>query len=97
MYKLLTILLLAIVFTGCAPTPEELKAEQAFIAKYGADNVYVCNEYGFLEKRYFTFNLGERRWLQKNDADQPIRCNVSNVFIQVKETVATGVLSGSVN
>ena len=95
-YKLLTLLLLAVIFTGCEHTPEKLKAEQAFIDKYGAKNVYVCNEAGFLEHRYFTYTLGERRGLQKNDANQPIRCNVADVSIQVKETVATGALSGSV-
>lgn len=97
MYKLLTILLLAVIFTGCERTPEELKAKQTFIDKYGAQNVYVCNESGFLENRYFTYAFGESRGLQKNDANQPIRCNVADVAIQVKETVATGALFGSVN
>lgn len=96
-YKLLTLLLLTIVFTGCEHTPEKLKAEQAFIDKYGAKDVYVCNEAGFLENRYFAYGFGERRGLQKNDAKQPVRCNVADVSIQVKETVATGALSGSVN
>lgn len=95
MYKLLTLLLLAVIFTGCKHTPEELKAEQAFIDKYGAKDVYVCSESGFLENRYFTYDSGERRILQKNDASQPVRCNTP-VAIQVKETVATGALSGSV-
>ena len=97
MYKLLTLLLLTIVFTGCEHTPEKLKAEQAFIDKYGAKDVYVCSESGFLENRYFTYDSGERRILQKNDANQPVRCNIADVAIQVKETVATGALSGNVN
>ena len=96
MYKLLTLLLLAVIFTGCERTPEELRAKQTFIDKYGAEDVYVCNEAGFLEHRYFTYGFGERRGVQKNNANQPIRCNVADVSIQVKETVATGALSGSV-
>lgn len=98
MTKILIATLLLLSFTGCFErTPEELKAKQEFINKYGADDVYVCNESGFLENRYFTHDFGEKRILQKNDAKQPIRCNVADVSIQVKETVATGALSGSVN
>lgn len=98
MTKLLIATLLLLSFTGCSErTPEELKAKQEFINKYGAADVYVCNESGFLENRYFTYKFGEQRILQKNDAGQPVRCNVADVSIQVKETVATGVLSGSVN
>lgn len=96
MYKLLTVLLLAVIFTGCERTPKELKVKQDFLNKYGALDVYVCNEAGFLEHRYFTYGFGERRGVQKNDASQPVRCNVADVAIQVKETVATGALSGSV-
>lgn len=95
---LIATLLLLLSFTGCSErTPEQLKAKQEFINKYGAADVYVCNESGFLENRYFTWGFREQRILQKNDAKQPVRCNVADVSIQVKETVATGALSGSAN
>lgn len=97
MIKLLIITFTLLVFTGCEDTPEELKAKQEFINKYGANDVYVCNESGFLENRYFTYAFGEKRTIQKNDAQQPVRCNVADVSIQVKETVATGALSDDVN
>ena len=92
-----TLLLAAILLLiGCGPTPEELKAQKAFFDKYGAYEVNVCNEAGFLENRYLSPTAAEKRYIIRNDADQPIRCT-DNVTVQVKETAATGLLSGSTN
>jgi hypothetical protein len=75
------------LFTGCVEQqPDESEqARKDFIKKYGAEDVYICNDAGFLENRYFLDSY--HTTLIRNDAGVPTRCNVTNVKVNVVESV----------
>ena len=82
-----------LVFSGCKDT----KAYNDFVYKYGASSRYYCSDEGFLTQEYIhSDRTAVSRQLMTNDANVPIRCNVKDISIRVKETVATGAMSGSV-
>lgn len=84
-----------LLFIGCSDEPTPVYDE--FVKKHGANHRFYCDESGFLIEEIARNNYDHiSRYLVKNDADVPTRCNVENTSIQVKETVATGALSGSV-
>ena len=89
MKKTILLALMALVLVGC-----DGKEKKDFIQKYGATSRYYCDDTGFLIREY-VFNSDTFRDLVLNDAKVPTRCS-NNVEVKVKETVATGALSGSV-
>jgi len=89
------ILLLPLLFLGCKQ--EESPHYDAFITQYGASSRYFCNEAGFLIHEYaYEESDVITQDIVRNDAAVPTRCDVKDISIRVKETVATGSLSGSV-
>lgn len=91
-------MLLVSIFSGCSESSFESKGHKKFVDQYGSDSRYHCNEAGFLEQEYFLQDSRDHpsRSLVTNDAQVPIRCNVEDIQIRVKESVATGSLSGGV-
>lgn len=88
-FKIIILALVAFIFIGC-----DNKVTNDFKEKYGANTRYYCDDNGFLLEEYvFNNNIG--RSIVRNDAKVPTRCT-NNVEVKVKETVATGALSGSV-
>jgi len=100
MKKLILFLVSILLFTGCNPSDgyySYKEAKQIMLKKYGKIDVYVC-ENGFLVNRYIICTFGGceiKAYIVMNDANVPTRCS-DKVTIKVKETVATGALSGSV-
>lgn len=93
--KHLLLIALALLFIGCegAPTPHYDK----FVDTYGSNSRFYCDESGFLiEERAYSIPDHISRDVVRNDSYTPVRCNVEDISIQVKETVATGTLSGNV-
>ncbi|MCK9549305.1 hypothetical protein [Aquamicrobium sp.] len=96
--KMLLSICMMLLLVGCDlyKKPESSKEEKAYISKYGATDRYYC-ENGFLMFETFSsYDNAPARRVVRNDAETPTRCDNNNTAIQVKETVATGVLSGSI-
>jgi len=96
MNRLMIVLSVIIVFLiGCSNIESEMHKQ--YIKQHGTDQRYYCNSDGFLIYEFFGKNYDTPSIsLVKNDANIPTRCS-NNVELKVKETVATGALSGSVN
>lgn len=86
---------IALLFIGCG---DDTSAEyKKFTATYGADSRIYCDESGFLVREWmFSHYKVPSREVVTNDSDTPTRCNVKDISIRVKETVATGAMSGDV-
>ena len=92
------LLVIFLLFTGCGNSvTSESQAYLDFTQKYGSHSRFFCDENEFLIHEFFMYRSDEvvSRRLVKNDSDTPTRCT-RNVTVNVKETVATGALSGSV-
>ena len=88
-----------LLFIGCGESYEsKSQAYLNFVEKHGSHTRFYCDDSGFLVIEFFMYSSDEvaSRRLVENDSDTPIRCT-KNVAVNVKETVATGALSGSVN
>ena len=94
-----TILIGALLLSGCASEEEKSsKVYKDFVAKNKSSSRYYCDENtGFFMQEYFysSEDVGPTPIPVKNDSDTPVRCS-NDVDITVKETVATGSFSGSV-
>lgn len=92
------LLVISLLFTGCGDRLiSKSQAYLDFTQKYGSHSRFFCDENEFLIHEFFMYSSDEvaSRRLVKNDSDTPTRCTRS-VTVNVKETVATGALSGSV-
>ena len=89
---------LPLIFLGCSKSESMDPKLQALIdAHDGQTTWFECNDVGFLEEHNIWRSPQHHAVrLIKNDANVPTRCNVSDISIRVKETVATGTLSGDV-
>ena len=90
------VFLIPIFFIGCGDIRSTSSEYVEFVKKYGSNTRYYCDETGFLVMEFYMYSndLVASRRLVKNDSDTPTRCG--SATINVKETVATGVFSGSV-
>ena len=96
--KKLIILIIALLFNGCDyEYKSKSQAYLDFTQKHGSHTRFFCDENEFLIHEFFMYSSDEvaSRRLVKNDSDTPTRCT-RGVTVNVKETVATGALSGSV-
>lgn len=92
------LLIVPMLFIGCTnDEPRNPKFQALIDAHNGQTKWYECSEYGFLEEHFIWDTPSSHNvYLVLNDANVPTRCNVKDTSIRVKESVATGVLSGDV-
>ena len=89
--------LVPLLFIGCEDVKSKTQEYLDFVEKHGSNTRFYCDDSGFLVMEFFMYSndkVASRR-LVKNDSDTPTICT-QNVTVNVKETVATGAFSGSV-
>jgi hypothetical protein len=96
-FKIIGSMIAILMIAGCEKhqsIPPEMK--QLMDEHGGASSWYECNEGFLVEHRINDYSTGwyHNAAIVVNDADVPTRCGEAD--IKVKESVATGALSGSV-
>lgn len=93
--KYMILVIFILFLAGCKKTPPTDTYVQ-FVKDHKSKKAFIC-ENGFLTKQNVVY------WqdyivkdLVRNDAGIPTRCT-DNVTVEVRETVATGALSGDTN